>query len=101
MTDTMETRVARGILWLDYMHVGWRDKVDLDVLDITDSHGCILGQVFGYYSDALTDEIHGDYETADDMARSMGFDIMPSEFRADHKKYYAQLEQLWADALSV
>lgn len=101
MTDTMEARVARGILWLDHMHEGWRDKVDLDTFDISDSRHCILGQVFGYYSDAMTNEIHSDYEMADDMARMMGFDIMPAEFRGDCNGNYSLLKQAWVDALSV
>lgn len=30
----------------------WRDCVDLDKLDMSDYHNCVLGQVYGSYGDA-------------------------------------------------
>ena len=37
-------RVALGAAWLDDAHPGWRDRVDIDRLDVGDSCDCVLGQ---------------------------------------------------------
>jgi len=37
-------RVALGAAWLDAAHPGWRDRVDVDRLNLEDSCDCVLGQ---------------------------------------------------------
>lgn len=51
---TVEDRVASGAYMLD-VHYGpdWRNKIDLDTLDLKHCETCILGQVFGTYEDGL------------------------------------------------
>jgi len=41
---TAGARVQLGAAWLDATHPGWRDRVDVDRLDMGDSCGCVLGQ---------------------------------------------------------
>jgi hypothetical protein len=45
--------VKRGAVLLDQERPGWRDEIDLATLDLSDGCSCILGQVFGYYSDGV------------------------------------------------
>lgn len=50
MELTHDQRVQRGIAILDGLGPeGWRDRVDLDDLEIADGTCCILGQVFGNF----------------------------------------------------
>lgn len=46
MTDTIETRVARGAALLDEKLPGWVDRIDLDKLDIGNPCQCVLGQTW-------------------------------------------------------
>ena len=41
--------VDRGIKFLDYFHPGWKEKIDVDELDMDDNECCILGQLYGDY----------------------------------------------------
>lgn len=42
----VETRVERGVLWLDEHVPGWYHRIDLDVFDIRSCNRCVCGQVF-------------------------------------------------------
>lgn len=46
MSDTIETRVARGVALLDEKLPGWVDRIDLEKLDLSSACDCILGQEF-------------------------------------------------------
>lgn len=45
MSD-VKARVARGADWLDEKYPGWFKVIDLAILDISDCHQCVLGQVY-------------------------------------------------------
>lgn len=52
---TVAERVQRGIELLDERGPkSWREMVDLKAFDITEPCGCILGQLFGEFSDGKT-----------------------------------------------
>lgn len=45
-----EDRVKAGIKFLDENYNGnWREKINLDKLDISDHENCVLGQLFVSY----------------------------------------------------
>jgi hypothetical protein len=44
---TIADRVATGAALLDAARPGWRDEVDPEELDITDTVRCVLGQLYG------------------------------------------------------
>lgn len=46
---THDTAVSRGVELLDEKVPDWRGSVDIERLDIANTHDCILGQVFGDY----------------------------------------------------
>ena len=46
-------RVARGIRYLDTFRPGWEMNVVPALIDLTDSHDCILGQVFGGFTNGV------------------------------------------------
>ena len=46
-----ENRIERGAAWLDEHHPGWRDKVNVDTLDLSDCTMCVLGQLSGQEGD--------------------------------------------------
>lgn len=56
-----EQRVSRGIEYLNKTYPGWRQRIDLDTLSLIDCELCVLGQLTGYYSEAV-----------DRMRRSVG-----------------------------
>ena len=49
----LPANVRRGEAFLDEHVPGWRDQVDPYTLDLANSCGCVLGQVFGDYYDGL------------------------------------------------
>jgi hypothetical protein len=46
MSYSTESRVARGVSWLDYFVPEWRSKVSVSELDMHSSAKCVMGQVF-------------------------------------------------------
>lgn len=52
MTD-YAAKVNAGIQLLDTEKPGWREKIDLDNLDLGSCDICVLGQVFGNYYDGV------------------------------------------------
>jgi hypothetical protein len=45
-TWTVESAVARGVAWLDQIAPNWRDRVNVNELDLTSATHCVAGQVF-------------------------------------------------------
>jgi len=43
--------IARGVALLDARRPGWYRDVDIDILDMCAPDVCILGQLYGSYSD--------------------------------------------------
>jgi hypothetical protein len=43
-------RVARGAAFLDKRYPGWQDQVDLTRLDIDSCYQCVLGQLYGSFT---------------------------------------------------
>jgi hypothetical protein len=90
MTD-YAAKVAAGIKFLDSeaasgkISANWRDKVKLDSLDLGSCDVCVLGQLFGSYSD-------GQYELDLDVYDSNSYGFSPNNS-------YAELTQAWKDAL--
>lgn len=89
-------RVARGVLWLDHMHDGWREKIDLSKFDISSPYRCILGQIFGSFWAGQGLLLHG--QTCD-----MGFDAYGDEYYgfSDLQEIYAYLENEWRKVLAA
>ena len=70
MSEDLRTRIERGAKLLDERAPGWRERIDLDRLDMGGCFDCVLGQLFGGYStgaDALGLHLPTD--------SSLGFDV--------------------------
>ena len=48
-----ERQVQKGARLLDERMPGWEGKINLLTLNIKDCHQCILGQLYGEYSEGL------------------------------------------------
>lgn len=44
-----ETRIAKGVEWLDSEHPNWRDEIT-EPLDMHDVEKCVIGQVLGDFN---------------------------------------------------
>lgn len=83
-------RVAAGSNWLDVIHRGWDEDINLDTLTIDSCDQCVLGQLFERYGDGLEA-----LELDDDDAVEFGFDRHTSE----HPDVYDDLTAAWMDAI--
>lgn len=91
---TVEERVASGAYMLDVHAPGWRDKIDLDRLNVRSCDDCILGQVFGEYTTGLIEL--GVWPTGEDVPRPphmihqsmLGFAIDADSADADLRDAY-------------
>src|SRR5437868_296234 len=54
MNNPHTEKVLRGAALLDREHPGWRDKIDLALLDLSDRCSCILGQIFAFYEEGIS-----------------------------------------------
>lgn len=50
---TVEERVAKGVALLDDKRPGWRSEINTDILVMSDSRDCLLGQLYGDYGSGL------------------------------------------------
>lgn len=44
---------ARGAALLDVARPGWHDEIDTNTLDINSATRCVLGQLYGYWTEGL------------------------------------------------
>lgn len=80
--------VQRGVALLDAKGPpGWRDRIDLDTLDIGSLTLCVLGQVYGHYYKGL---------------RALGDDANPYHlgFATEGLLAWRALTQAWREALA-
>lgn len=42
-----DARVAAGVAYLDEAVAGWRERIDMDTLDLRSGLNCVLAQVYG------------------------------------------------------
>lgn len=100
MTDTINTTdgeptwtdlVNNGIAYLNEREPGWIVRINLDTLDLSDAHNCILGQLYGVFAHGTGDQTYTDLVTrcfivsSDDIEESMmelGYDT------GDDHKYF-------------
>lgn len=61
-----EAYVASGAAFLDEKYPAWRQKIDVDTIDISDGDYCILGQLYGSYSRGM-DLLRLSYDGVEDF----------------------------------
>jgi hypothetical protein len=92
-------RVLRGVVYLDERSRGWRSRVDLDRLDVSDPHRDPLGQAYGCYWQACRE-----LGITSWMAAQMGLWVPCTEqFMADvalDVDVYADLTAAWRAKLA-
>lgn len=69
---TTKEQVEAGIAFMDKHLPRWRNRVDVDSLDLMDTCDCVLGQIFGSYADGL--ELLGLDKAG---GRRLGFHALP------------------------
>lgn len=102
MTDSIETRVARGAALLDNTLAGWDERIDLDKLDLASPCNCILGQEFAGYADDFNDDGWTPYDAAMielpmdgyDDAYHYGFDKLYGETTAAFRDLTAEWKRV-------
>lgn len=82
MSYSYESKVAQGVQLLDQNVPNWRDKINVDNLDLGSCSICVLGQVFGDYNDGLN---------------ALGVDGYDYGFNTTGS--YASLKEAWVEAL--
>lgn len=53
--------VDRGVKFLDFFCPGWKDKINVNSIDIASTDRCILGQLFGSYLNSPMPSDHDFY----------------------------------------
>lgn len=83
----IKERVDAGVKWLDETHPNWRDRVNVDILDMYSDSSCILGQMFSQY--AYAREILG------------GRFCTEHGFSSDDPSEYHELTKEWKGRLTM
>lgn len=90
---SLSERVARGVELLDRETPRWRERIDVETLDMHSVYRCIIGQVFCVgYNVGL--EMLG----ATGKGSYCGFDLLPGEYNKVDK--WNELRDLWIRAIS-
>lgn len=53
MDINVEKRVLAGAKFLDGERPGWRNAINVELLDVADGNCCVLGQLYGTYSEGV------------------------------------------------
>ncbi len=64
--DEFDEKVFYGAQWLDYVRPAWWVEFDLEIFELNDPLNCVIGQVFGSYSQVFT-HLDGAHEFAVEM----------------------------------
>lgn len=112
--ETYSEAVARGVEWLDAQDADWREKIDVEKLDIANVNWCILGQVFGGYWSAIDYKLGGNYGRAEILGFNVSSEKLNNAFdeyncgHIDFETYefakeleYAHLENEWRKVLAA
>lgn len=109
---TVEERVASGMYMLDIHVPGWREGIDLGRLNTRSCEDCILGQVYGTYSEGLIQlGVWGETHVPHMIHQSMlGFaidcdeadlDLLIDQWRATaQNRAFARLDAEWRRVLA-
>ena len=96
---SVQERVAKGVAWLDSQQPDWRDRVNVQTLDIMMPANCVLGQVFkGRHPENMVGYFYAEEYLGMSFPYEYGFDAkgLGSEMRQD----YADLKAEWIRVLS-
>lgn len=100
-------RVKAGAEVLDAEDERWWLKIDLQDLDVTSYHHCVLGQLYGDYSTGLDILYKGELAHYDEWAVAHGFDAKQKLVEHEdgglvsNAEEYDALTRLWADEINV
>ena len=86
-------QAAKGAYLLDEICPNWHKQIDPSILDITYTHTCILGQIYGNY-------IKGSVALALDDDRVYGFHECSYEHYKTQLKHRNQLEAAWINEIT-
>ena len=110
ISEEVQMAVKEGAAWLDQVYPSWLEAIDLDDLDLSSAHSCILGQVAkppkdcrvaGYSLIATTaTEVFGN-RGSDNWLGSHGFCTTEAHRRddADIENEYMQLQEAWVNLI--
>lgn len=75
-----EDRIAKGAELLDAQIPGWRERIDLDKLELSNCTVCVLGQVTGKMDwEAALDFVGIEFSFDQVNAARYGFNLTPDE----------------------
>jgi hypothetical protein len=96
----MQENVNNGVALLDEKAPGWREKMNLDKLNMSNCIDCVLGQVFGDFFDGVTALGFTAPLTADTIREKLvehGFLLAEHDFIQRQER---KLAKFWVDALN-
>lgn len=89
--QALRRRVLRGAELLDEQHAGWALKIDTAKLDLGCCYQCILGQLYGVFSDGLV-ALNLEDDDADADYTDLGLD-------GEKVEMYPILDELWKEQI--
>lgn len=92
----LQEHVARGTALLDARKPGWAFHIDLVTLDMTSCYQCVLGQLYGRYSEGLER-----LDILDEGDWQHGFDAKTGTARRDVTEQIAEINRLWRDLVET
>jgi hypothetical protein len=94
-----EKEIERGAAILDHEHPGWELLIDTSTLQLSSSHSCVLGQVWGNFWNAVGDI--AEFDRGNVKPEDCGF-LIPFFCSDDHRKHgyddsccWSQLTEDW------
>lgn len=95
LRDKYRVKVQAGVKWLDAEYPKWRQRIEVETLDMENPCKCVIGQVAGEYYDALlTADLDPDVDGVE-----LGFLCEPEWHREDSDSAMDVLRDLWVEEL--
>lgn len=103
-----EKQIAAGVALLNEKRPGWYNEIDISRFDMNNPCGCVVGQLFGNFYDAMEAEL-GLVESQElsgtefcEIARQYGFtDRASDDYKSLHecKRCWDTLEKEWIETI--
>lgn len=88
-------RVVKGATLLDEMEPGWYQKIDLVTLNLRNCFSCVIGQVYGEYTENNLTRLGLDFSRDTDF----GFDVSYDDDVPAQDSCYYTLTSLWKNEI--
>lgn len=95
----LDHNINQGVAWLDEKYPGWLDVINVDSLDMTEAHSCILGQTHALLA-SNPSSVWSNILLKEDLTNEDAIDLAFNS-RATHGGAFSTLTAAWKQKIRI